>query len=332
MIVVVAPVSMLPCGDERGLDAEGAVDRARRRFDVVQRLGVRIGRRAAGGGERGEEGEPLHLGLDGEAAGVVPAAGAGPLAPLASGVAVGGCGTVAAAAAARAGSDGASAAAAGAASSGARSQRSICPEPDRVVADAVELAALVVLPDVDLAVLARRALEARQLVVLVELPDVGRAVEVRVELLAHHLVVLAVDPHIDACRRSRGRTPRWRRCRCSRSRRQMSFLPSKLRSTSLQVSDLELGAVLDDGGVELPDVGLAVAVEVDGGDLLARAVAAALVLGSPAPGWSALAAVVPSCLVSVDAPHRRRATGRKAAQASRTSHAGSVRRGLSPGK
>src|SRR5438105_5058751 len=48
----------------------------------------------------------------------------------------------------------------------------------RVVADAVELPALVVLPDVDAAVLARAALDARQLLAVVVLEQVRPPVEV----------------------------------------------------------------------------------------------------------------------------------------------------------
>src|SRR6185295_3118783 len=67
-----------------------------------------------------------------------------------------------------------------------------------VVADAVQLAALVVLPLVDLAVVVRVALHADQLVVLEELPDVGLAVEVHVHLDADLLAVDVVDGLLEA--------------------------------------------------------------------------------------------------------------------------------------
>ena len=44
-------------GDERRLHADGAIDRARRGFEVVERLGGWSGGRAAAGGERERERE-----------------------------------------------------------------------------------------------------------------------------------------------------------------------------------------------------------------------------------------------------------------------------------
>ena len=76
-----------------------------------------------------------------------------------------------------------------------------------VVADAIELAALVVLPLVDLAVVVGVALDADQLLVLVVLPDVGLLVEVRVQLLADLLAAARSRPSCRTCRRSRGRSP-----------------------------------------------------------------------------------------------------------------------------